>query len=528
MSLPLVLSGNSADPRLPKRQRQRDEDPPDAPTLNNRIPASEMDCDSPTTTRTIVSYKDIVTGSGESPQDSVLFDLDDDDIDLLEEDIAIGSMNGVPTIDFSERVRNLAIKSMDLTLVVKVLGRRIGYNTFQNRIYGIWKPFHPIKLIDIENDFFLVKFSDRDDYMKVLTDGPWTIFGHYLTVEQWSTDFQPTQASPSRLMAWIRLPGLPLTLYKRSFIEAIGNQIGSMIKIDSQTDNGCRGRFARLAVSLNLHRPLVSKLIINGRTQVVEYESLPAVCFNCGVYGHLKDICPKLQNSDPLTSVHPDAPPPIPPSTLPTPAEDFGPWMLVEKRKRNHKSSAANRVLPSSQVAQSIPPITNPIFVESDNLRDSLPESREPAVNSATLVNDRPVIQEASLAIVSDSTVTVPDPPNHISQGNKGSTIGKSANSANTGVSLSKKSSIVGVRFMKQSHATSKPPAHGPRMTLLQQAPSSSRPPRVPAHRTSKSVVSLDPSKHHAIHISDATNPSLPMEAATGSISHQNHENMVE
>ncbi|KAK9027648.1 hypothetical protein V6N11_067473 [Hibiscus sabdariffa] len=438
MSLPLVLSGNSADPRLPKRQRQRDEDPPDVPVSTNGNPASGMECDSPAAARTIVSYNDIVTSSGETPQDSEIFDLDDADIDLLEEDVAIGSMNG-----FME--------------------------------FGIWKPSHPIKRIDIENDFFLVKFSDRCDYLKVLTEGPWTIFGHYVTVEQWSIDFQPTQASPSRLMAWIRLPGLPLTLYKRSFIEAIGNQIGSVIKIDLQTDNGRYGRFARLAVSLNLHHPHISKLIINGHTQVVEYESRPTVCFSCGIYGHLKDICPKLKDSDPPTSGHPDASPPVPTSTSPTPAEDFG--------------------------SQSISPITNPIFVESDNLRDSLPESREPAINPSPLVNDRPVTQETNMAVDSVSPVIAPAPPANLGHVTKDVT---------------------------QSHATTKPPTHGSHVTLLQQASSSSKPPRVISHQASKPVVSLDPSKHHAIHIPDGDNPRLPMEATTGNISRQNHEDMAE
>ncbi|KAK8515782.1 hypothetical protein V6N12_075805 [Hibiscus sabdariffa] len=101
-------------------------------------------------------------GNDSSPvENSLDFDDDDDDIELLEDDIVIGDSNGISSIDFSERVQQLTIKSMDLALV----------------------------------------------------------------------------ATPSRLMAWIRLPGLPMILYKRSFIEAIGK--GNVIKMDFQTDNGC-------------------------------------------------------------------------------------------------------------------------------------------------------------------------------------------------------------------------------------------------------------------------------------------------
>ncbi|XP_028802469.1 uncharacterized protein LOC114757564 [Neltuma alba] len=66
-----------------------------------------------------------------------------------------------------------------------------------------------------------------------------------------------------------------------------------------------KARFARLAVKLDLTKPLVSKLRLDGITQYVEYEGLPTICYQCGRYGHLEATCPlKLQASNPETSVH--------------------------------------------------------------------------------------------------------------------------------------------------------------------------------------------------------------------------------
>ncbi|KAL4363545.1 hypothetical protein GQ457_04G013420 [Hibiscus cannabinus] len=442
-----------------------------------------MDCDEIAAARNLVSYKDIVAGSHTTRQDSDFVDLDDDDIELLEEDITLGTVNRVPTIDFSDRVQHLALKSMDLTLVVKVLGRRIGYNTLHNRIYGIWKPSHPIKLIDIENDIFLVKFSDRNDYLKVLTEGPWTIFGHYLTVEQWSLDFQPSQASPSRLMAWIRLPGLPLTLYKRSFLETIGNQIGSVIKVDFQTDNGCRGRFARLAVSLNLRRPLVSKLIINGRTQIVEYESLPTVCFHCGIYGHLKDICPQLQQpvSD-SSPPQPEAPLPDPPAVHSVPDKAFGPWMIVERRKRNPRAAITVNQAPKDSML--ITHLSNPIFessedphVQSLNVRDPIPDSVV-----------EPTIPPAAHVSVADTT---PSSSSHRQQlPAKSSSSGKSTGIPKKASSISlapRKPTVSGVKVAR--HATSNSPSSGSRSQGHLHDNSSSSLPRVSILSRSSSVL---------------------------------------
>ncbi|KAK9046574.1 hypothetical protein V6N11_052459 [Hibiscus sabdariffa] len=55
-----------------------------------------------------------------------------------------------------------------------------------------------IRLMDIENDYFLVTFKLRSDYLKVLADGPWTIFGHYLTVQQWTPDFTTSIPYPTK------------------------------------------------------------------------------------------------------------------------------------------------------------------------------------------------------------------------------------------------------------------------------------------------------------------------------------------
>ncbi|PPS08958.1 hypothetical protein GOBAR_AA11682 [Gossypium barbadense] len=94
------------------------------------------------------------------------------------------------------------------------------------------------------------------------------------------------------VLAWIRLPNLPGHLYKRKIIEAIESLIGKVVKLDVQTDNQTRGRFARLAVYINLIEPLISQVLVDGVVQQVEYESFPTVCFSCGKYGHVKDLCP--------------------------------------------------------------------------------------------------------------------------------------------------------------------------------------------------------------------------------------------
>ncbi|KAK8555205.1 hypothetical protein V6N12_009358 [Hibiscus sabdariffa] len=241
-----VFSGNNANiPTNPRKHRRLEEKPSDEGNPGDIPVDSDMNVD----------------------EDDDIFD--DEDIELIEGDVTRSEVNGLISVNFSERVQKLTEKSFNQTVV------QIGYTTLRNKLQELWKPMQAFKLMDIDNDYYLATFKENSDFLHVITEGPWTIFGHYLTVEPWSDDFATSQPYPAKIWSWIRLPGLPATLYKKSLITAIGECIGPVIKIDYQTESGHRGCFARMAVKVDLRKPLISKLIINGNVQIVEYESLP-------------------------------------------------------------------------------------------------------------------------------------------------------------------------------------------------------------------------------------------------------------
>ncbi|KAK8670357.1 hypothetical protein V6N13_105112 [Hibiscus sabdariffa] len=81
-----------------------------------------------------------------------------------------------------------------------------------------------------------------------------------------------------------------------------------------------------MAVRVNFNNPLVSKVFVNEKIQLVEYQTLPTICFNYGNYDHVYDNCPDLQPT-PATEAPAQPSEPAPPTTI------FGPWMVVEKRQ---------------------------------------------------------------------------------------------------------------------------------------------------------------------------------------------------
>lgn len=90
------------------------------------------------------------------------------------------------------------------------------------------------------NDYFLVQLSHEEDQDKALTDGPWLIYDHYLTVREWTRNFRPERGTIDKVVVWVRLQELPIQYYDSDFLHSVGDQIGRTIKVDKNTMHGNR------------------------------------------------------------------------------------------------------------------------------------------------------------------------------------------------------------------------------------------------------------------------------------------------
>lgn len=211
--------------------------------------------------------------------------------DFEEEDVVENHSGTMPSISFLARVHEKLSEPWKNSVVVKLLGRTIGYRTLCTRLNGLWKTAMPYLVIDLENNYFLIRFRSAGDVVDALTKGLWLIMGHYLTVQQWTPSFDFLNTVLDRVTVWIRLPGFAVHLYDKKVLQKLGQLVGTVIKIDSNTASSTRGRFACIVVSITLDKPLVSQFELEGKVQKVEYEGLPVICFSCGRYGHNSNGC---------------------------------------------------------------------------------------------------------------------------------------------------------------------------------------------------------------------------------------------
>ncbi|KAJ9129196.1 hypothetical protein P3X46_034017 [Hevea brasiliensis] len=240
-----------------------------------------------------VSFHDKLVAGMET--DSLMEDGNvEDDFEIGDGDITIDLSRDIPDIKISFSLQTKLARKWSKAVVVRLMGKKLGYKALCNRVVAMWNA-RDAKIVDLGNDYFLIKFSREEEYHRALLDGPWIINGSY------------------------------------SVLRVIGSAIGWVVKIDYNTGDAVRGKFARIAVSVDLRNPLMSQIRINGKIHKLEYECLPSICFFCGRAGHRDSLCP-YKNVIPAveeTSVEP-----VPEMEKTVEAEKFGPWMVVERKSR--------------------------------------------------------------------------------------------------------------------------------------------------------------------------------------------------
>ncbi|CAN1317727.1 hypothetical protein LINPERPRIM_LOCUS30537 [Linum perenne] len=246
----------------------------------------------------------------------------------MQEDVELNPR--CPRVSFSGDEIKSFYRPWSKALVVKVLEKYFSFGAVKRRLEAIWARNGYIQVSDISNSFFLVRFADPDDYHRAAFGGPWKIFYYYFSVARWTPEFNEEEPLKT-ILTWVRMPRLHIHFFNRLAVTRIGNYIRMTVKLDLETSEGARARYARVCVEVDLSKPLLRKYMINNRTFFIEYKSLENISATCGFYGHKADQCLPLDAPDPTTMQKQGADSNV---TIPGPEQvgDAGDWMVVQRR----------------------------------------------------------------------------------------------------------------------------------------------------------------------------------------------------
>jgi len=198
-----------------------------------------------------------------------------------------------PVITIGEEVLEAMNGLWKKCMIVKVLGSQIPISVLNRKLRELWKPSGVMTVMDLPRQFFMIRFELEEEYMAALTGGPWRVLGNYLLVQDWSSRFDPLRDDIVTTPVWVRLSNIPYNYYHRCLLMEIARGLGRPLKVDMNTINFDKGRFARVCIEVNLAKPLKGTVLINGDRYFVAYEGLSKICSSCGIYGHLVHSCPR-------------------------------------------------------------------------------------------------------------------------------------------------------------------------------------------------------------------------------------------
>ncbi|XP_057432404.1 uncharacterized protein LOC130725170 [Lotus japonicus] len=124
-----------------------------------------------------------------------------------------------------------------------------------------------------------------------MVGAPWIIYDHYLVVKPWTPDFVAANSEISTAAVWIRIPDLGFQFYDESILLTLASAVGTPIRVDMNTMDMQRGKYARICVEIDLSKPVLGRVGLRGVWYNIEYEGLHLLCSHCGCYGHLARNC---------------------------------------------------------------------------------------------------------------------------------------------------------------------------------------------------------------------------------------------
>ncbi|KAK7255288.1 hypothetical protein RIF29_28695 [Crotalaria pallida] len=89
-----------------------------------------------------------------------------------------------------------------LILIVKVVGKKVGFTAFKKKVELAGAKNGAIQLIDVGNDFYFSKCKSLKDYDMALMGRLWLLFNHYILVLPWVPYFKPFEARVDKMVIW--------------------------------------------------------------------------------------------------------------------------------------------------------------------------------------------------------------------------------------------------------------------------------------------------------------------------------------
>jgi cytochrome c len=144
---------------------------------------------------------------------------------------------------------------------------------------------------------FILEFTEEGDRDHVVRGGPWQYKGDAFLVEGLQVGADPATALFTHVPMWVQFRNIPFYLLTKKLARDLGEQVGTLIKIDDNARGNICDKILRVRIQLPLYLALQKVItlmdeITDEEVDVqIRYERLPNFCLFCGYIGHMEARC---------------------------------------------------------------------------------------------------------------------------------------------------------------------------------------------------------------------------------------------
>ncbi|KAF7823713.1 uncharacterized protein G2W53_021857 [Senna tora] len=146
------------------------------------------------------------------------------------------------------------------------------------------------------NNFFILEFSNEQDKMFMLENGPWTVQNSLLVMYNWQLGITVENLRVEKVVVWLRFTGVPMEVILNKVALSLGELEGEVVQLDPFNDADDKLKLLRVKVKVDLDKPLLMGTFIplgNGEKLWVSctLERAYRVHEQCGRLGHPDKYC---------------------------------------------------------------------------------------------------------------------------------------------------------------------------------------------------------------------------------------------
>uniref|UniRef100_A0A803PDL7 Reverse transcriptase domain-containing protein n=1 Tax=Cannabis sativa TaxID=3483 RepID=A0A803PDL7_CANSA len=185
--------------------------------------------------------------------------------------------------------------------------RMVDFDIMQNNLAALWQPEMGMFVKLLQPNLYLFQFYHEVDIQRVMEGSPWTFNRMQLIFERLQEGVEPRSLVLNKLDMWIQIWDVRPGCMTATFVENIGNILGSFVETDPKNFIGVWRDYLRVRVTFNIDKPLRRRLQCTKTDGTVfwvsfKYERVPTFCYICGLIGHSERFCRRLYH-EPIETI---------------------------------------------------------------------------------------------------------------------------------------------------------------------------------------------------------------------------------